>query len=149
MVWYNNNMDEKEESDFISTGESEIVPIEQHRDKEGKLIIDSFELSAVERSRQVRREEARRKIAEITEAGGDITRYIRGRVLEELGGIEYLVGLIKNNDDNVKVIAKVLDLFLSGHKPETGGGNNTQVNIDVGNALNNMFNDVVNKGNGK
>ena len=95
----------------------------------------------VSRARAIKELERKEKIKDIIAAGGDLSAMLKAEVLEQLGGVDFLTNLIRNNSNNAKFAGKIIGIFLCGDSRSIKQ-ENTQINVDVGNALKGIFDDI-------
>lgn len=95
----------------------------------------------VSRARAVKELERKAKVKDIIAAGGDLSAMLKAEVLEKLGGVDFLANLIRNNSNNAKFAGKIVGIFLCGDSRSIKQ-ENTQINVDVGNALKGIFDDI-------
>lgn len=111
-------------------------------EEEKEFDIVDYPVAEVERSRNAVEAHLQERYRELLATGGDAAAFLRGEVLERLGGIAYIANVIENNRNDPKFAAKLIEIFLSGGKTPPIRQENTQINVDVRGALQGILEDV-------
>lgn len=105
--------------------------------------IEDYPPAEIQAVRDVAADIEDRRLRELFASGGDIAAYMRARVLDRLGGADYVANLINANSDNPRVVCKLLEIFMGGNAgTPRNTQNNTQINVDVRGALQGILDEV-------